>query len=85
MSGKMISLAHIKNVGLVNWLNRDWWCHRKVRIWSNEHGAFWRPEAARYTSDENQAWVIDFPTAYDATKHCGPEKKINYCDAGKII
>lgn len=75
---KTISLRHIKRVGLVDWHSREWWARQNVRIWSQEHGAWWRSEAAGYTFDEGQAWVIDFPSAYDATKNCGPEKKISY-------
>jgi hypothetical protein len=76
---RTISLNHIKRIGLVEWRNRGWWIGRNVRIWSQEHRAWWRPEGHGYTGDKEQAWVIDFPTAYDQTKHCGPEKKINYC------
>lgn len=75
---KSISLFHIQHVGLVDWKNREWWVRRNVRIWSGEHGGWWRPEGAGYTDDEAQAWVVDFPTAYEHTKHCGPEKRINY-------
>jgi len=49
--GKMISLYHIKKVGLTEWRNREWWAKRLVLIWSNEHGAWWRPEAAGYTGN----------------------------------
>lgn len=79
---RMISLYHIKKVGLTEWRNREWWNRRDVLIWSNEHGAWWRPDAAGYTGNRDEAWKVDFPTAYDHTKHCGPEKAINFCDAG---
>lgn len=75
---KSISLVHIQRVGFSTWNNREWWLRHKVRIWSNEHGAFWRQDAAGYTDDAAQAWEIDFATAYERAKHCGPEKKINF-------
>jgi hypothetical protein len=75
---KSISLIHIKRVGLADWRGREWWARQQVRIWSQEHCAWWRPEAQGYTDKDAEAWVVDFPTAYDHTKHCGPEKKINY-------
>jgi hypothetical protein len=75
---KSISLRHIQRVGLVEWKAREWWARQKVMIWSQEHSAWWRPDAKGYTELKREAWVIDFPMAYDHTKHCGPEKKINY-------
>lgn len=75
---KIISLRHIKRIGLAEWGNREWWARQNVKIWSEEHRAWWRDGGAGYTDDISQAWVLDFPTAYDETKHCGPEKKINY-------
>lgn len=78
---RSISLVHIKHVGLVDWRGREWWARRNVRVWTQEHGAWWRPDAQGYTDDDNQAWILDFPTAYERTKHCGPEKKINYFTA----
>jgi len=76
---KMISLYHIQKVGLTNWRNKEWWDKQMVNIWSNEHGGWWRPNAEGYTSIRSEAWVIDFPTAYERTEHCGPEKKISFC------
>jgi hypothetical protein len=77
---KSISLYHIKYVkgGSHKWPNWDRWAGRKVRIWSDEWRAWWRPNGNGYTDDEAQAWVLPFPEAYDRTHHCGPEKKINY-------
>jgi len=76
---RMVSLYHIKKVGFAAWKNRKWWSARKVIIWSNEHGAWWRPEGKGYTGDRADAWAVDFLTAWNYTQHCGPEKKINYC------
>lgn len=73
---KSVTLKGIKRRGLVEWKRREWWCRQTVAIWSQEHSAWWRPEAKGYTDYEEAAWVVDFPTAYDHTKHCGPEKGI---------
>ena len=54
------------------------WLARKVYIWSREHGAYWRPEAAGYTDDKDQAGIWDFQKAYLTTQHCGREKHIEY-------
>jgi len=50
----------------------------KVYIWSREHRMYWRPGAAGYTKDTAAAGVYDFEDAYKRTKHCGPEKMIEY-------
>lgn len=75
---KRVTLAGIKRRGLIEWKSREWWSRQPVHIWSREHCAWWRPCAQGYTSDQGQAWTVDFPTAYDYTKHCGPEKGIVY-------
>jgi hypothetical protein len=51
---------------------------QKVLIWSGEHLAWWRPNAAGYTTVRENAGVYLFEDAYDRTRHCGPEKKIEY-------
>lgn len=76
---RTVRLDHIHRVGLVKWRGREWWCRRNVLIWSGEHRAWWRPNAEGYTVGSSQAWIIDFPTAYDYTKRCGSEKKISFC------
>lgn len=73
-----VSLRHIKRVGLVDWKHREWWIKRHVMIWSGEHHAWWRPDGKGYTDLQREAWSVDFPTAYEETKHCGPEKKVSY-------
>jgi hypothetical protein len=50
----------------------------KVRIWSREHQMYWRPNAQGYTGEPSAAGVYDFEDAYKRTKHCGPEKMIEY-------
>lgn len=71
-----VTLKGIKRRGLDGWKGREWWNHQTVYIWSREHCAWWRPNAQGYTNKLEQAWSVDFPTAYDYTKHCGPEKGI---------
>lgn len=73
-----VTLNGIKRRGLIEWKARDWWTRQTVLIWSREHCAWWRPNAWGYTDDAAQAWRVDFPTAYDHTKHCGPEKQIAF-------
>ena len=51
---------------------------RKVRIWSTEHAAWWRPDYKGYTRKEDEAGIYNFCDAYAATKHCGREKRISY-------
>lgn len=53
-----------------------------VRIYSAEHEAFWRVDGAGYTTQEHVAWVLPFERAFINTKHCGPEKKIQYIGCG---
>jgi len=50
----------------------------KVRIWSYEHGAWWNPDGAGYTSDATEAGQYEFEDAFSRTRHCGPEKGIQY-------
>jgi len=51
---------------------------RKVLIWSGEHYAWWRPGRAGYTTEKSAAGVYDFEDAWQSTKHCGPEKRIDF-------
>lgn len=74
---KSISLEDVKKKTFVSGSLEDW-IGKDVRIWSGEHGAWWRPEARSYTDDINQAWVLKFEKAVNTTEHCGPEKKISY-------
>jgi hypothetical protein len=52
--------------------------HHLVRIWSGEHGCWWRPNGAGYTVDALYAGVYFFDDAYKRTRHCGPEKQIEF-------
>jgi hypothetical protein len=75
---KAVTLNGIKRRGLAEWKSREWWCRQNVLIWSREHCAWWRDMGKGYTDKMTEAWLVDFPTAYDYTKHCGPEKQIMY-------
>jgi hypothetical protein len=75
---RSVRLAHINKVGFDAWRGRNLWVGRQVMIYSGEHGAWWRPNAEGYTDVRTQAWVVDFGEAYEATKTCGPEKRIKF-------
>jgi hypothetical protein len=49
-----------------------------VRIWSNEHNSWWRPQASGYTDYFDAAGIYMFEEAWAKTFHCGPEKQIYY-------
>lgn len=52
----------------------------QVRIWSEEHRAYWRRSAAGagngYTVHPDQAGIVALPHAFLLTRHCDPEKEI---------
>lgn len=48
----------------------------KVYIFSAEHGAYWRPEGAGYTTERDDAGVWEKEDAKRITSHCGSEKRI---------
>lgn len=73
-----VTLSGIKRRGLANWSGREKWNGRTVRIWSSEHGAYWRADASGYTMTADAAGHYEFADAYDRTKHCGPEKGIEF-------
>lgn len=47
-----------------------------ARIYSDEHNAYWRPNANGYTQDVAKAWELPFISAFGKVLHCGPEKRI---------
>jgi alpha-glutamyl/putrescinyl thymine pyrophosphorylase clade 1 len=49
-----------------------------ILIWSGEHRAWWRPNCQGYTQSIDEAGRYSFADAFEATKHCGPEKKIAF-------
>ena len=48
----------------------------KTRIWSGEHGAWWRPSSSGYSTNIDDAGIYDHDDAVRRTRGCGPEKKI---------
>jgi hypothetical protein len=73
-----VTLNGINRRGLANWKGRERWISKNVRIWSDEHKAWWRPNCQGYTAYATDAGIYTFSDAWDATSHCGPEKKIVY-------
>lgn len=61
--------------------NRKRWLSRLgsrlVRIYSGQWGAYWRPDRSGYTGFA-ESGVYTFADAFDASGHCGPEKRIIY-------
>ena len=51
---------------------------KQVRIWSNEHRAWWRPNRSGYTTLRACAGLYSFEDAYAATRHCDPQKRIMF-------
>ena len=54
-----------------------------VKIYSGEHGGFWREGARGYTDRDGitkglSAWVLPLEDALKETIHCGPEKRIEF-------
>jgi len=52
-----------------------------VRIFSAEHSAFWRGEGNGYTEFASVSKVWLCKDAVARTRHCGPEKKIQFVQA----
>lgn len=50
----------------------------KVKIYSQEHEAYWRPNFSGYTTFSEAAGVYTFEEAWKNSNHCGPEKGIRY-------
>jgi len=68
-----ITLERVKrSPRMVDYLSR-----KLVRIWSGEHMAYWGPRNSGYF-DLAGAGFYDGDDAYLTTKHCGPEKKIEF-------
>lgn len=50
----------------------------KVRIYSAEHQAFWRGMGRGYTLNPEESEIWFCRDAVQKTRHCGPEKRIQY-------
>jgi hypothetical protein len=68
----VISLRHFQRNPIVTLGQHG---HKWVRIWSDEHRAYWRSTGG-YVVDRAGAGVFTVFDAYNRTAHCGPEKKI---------
>ena len=51
---------------------------KRVRIWSGEHMAWWRPNSRGYTDCECQAGIYTMDEAWATSSHCCKKKKIVY-------
>ena len=49
---------------------------RKVYIYSDQWGAYWRPNKQGYCYDKESAGVYTLSEAFNTTCHCGKEKHI---------
>ncbi len=59
---------------------------KAVRIFSGQHGLFWRNAAGNgYTDDPADAEVMSCEVALQKTKHCGPEKRIQFVNADVTV
>jgi hypothetical protein len=47
-------------------------------IWSGEHQTWWLPGSDGYTARRETAGAFTIASAYERTKHCGPEKRIAF-------
>lgn len=54
------------------------WKNKKVLIWSGQWQLYWRSNKCGYTCSPFEAGIYDFDEAFFATKHCGPEKRIEF-------
>lgn len=54
-----------------------------VCIFSAEHQAFWREGGNGYTLNPGEAWRLPFNVAIEQTRHCGPEKQIQFYNAAR--
>jgi hypothetical protein len=51
---------------------------KRVRIWSREHGAWWRPDGCGYTTHISAAGIYEFEDAWKRSQHCDHDKGIVY-------
>ena len=51
---------------------------KRVRIWSGEHRAWWRPGGCGYTTLIENAGIYSFEDAWRASAHCCQTKQIYY-------
>ena len=51
---------------------------KNVRIYSRQWGSYWRHNASGYAERQEDAGVWRFESAWRMTRHCGPEKGIEF-------
>lgn len=72
----------LKRVGLRNFQNYPdravKYAGQPVRIWSGEHGCYWRPNSQGYTRERADAGRYVFQDALLETRHCDPSKRISF-------
>lgn len=61
------------------------WKQKNVKIFSSEHGYYWRGTGQGYTGFASESDTITCENAYRKTGHCGPEKGIWFIDAEHAI
>ena len=57
----------------------------RVRIYSAEWGAFWRGKGNGYTENAEESDVLEIGAAGAWTRHCGPEKQIQFVSVNKEL
>ena len=55
----------------------------RVRIFSAEHGAYWRGTGQGYTDDPTASEVWDIEAAFERTRHCCEMKMIRFVPDNK--
>lgn len=77
-----IKLERLKTKSGEKWISSK--LDKKVYIYSAEWGCYWRPDRNGYTYNKSDAGVYTFSDAWNASSHCGPEKRIQYEYAGDL-
>lgn len=83
-------MLKLKRIGLRNFQNfperAAKYAGQSVRIWSGEHGAYWRPNGNGYTAHREAAGREPFQDALVKTRHCDPSKRIwfEFCQEGDL-
>lgn len=71
-----ITLERLKEKAGFSWMNNSKRLQRPVRIIGA--GWYWRKDRAGYTDCKCSAGIYEFGDAWNASSHCGPEKRIVY-------
>lgn len=71
-----LKLERLKSKAGLTWLNSSDRLGRPVRIISS--GMYWRKNRAGYTECKCNAGVYSMADAWNAARHCGPEKRVHF-------